>query len=83
MAMRLLIAAGFLLLSVSGATREPDELLLRLARFHRHYDPLFRQAFGCEEGAIDPKECFPSLGTFNSKEFLEARREAKELFGLR
>ena len=71
-----------LLLTCAYAGHGTDDLGLRLARFHTHYDPFMRKYFGCPTGAHELTECNPHMSAIDYREFREACRAAVRLFEL-
>jgi hypothetical protein len=71
-----------LLLTCAHAGQPSDDLPVRLAHFHIHYDSFVRTYLGCPKGAQQVAECDPRTGSIDYHEFAQSCREAILLFSL-
>lgn len=57
-----------------------DDLAVRIAAFHQHYNAFIRAFYGCPKSARDIEECDPRNGIIDYGEFQKAAKAAKKLF---
>lgn len=84
----LVIGPLFLAARLGSPQNPPDpeaqQHFSNIIQFDKQWDRFIRDLSGCKSGVpMLPENCTPSIGSYNYKAFLAARREAKKLFDLR